>query len=68
MNSAIIDRLPVAESFEQYPSLFEREYPYYRIYVDNFIVSSMLSLTMEADVNNGGKKISGTRDDRDNIA
>ena len=38
VDGAIMDRLPVAESFEQYPSLFERDYPYYRIYVDNFIV------------------------------
>ena len=38
VDGAIKERLPVAESFEQYPSLLEREYPYYRIYVDNFIV------------------------------
>ena len=35
---AIKERLPMAESFEQYKSLKERRYPYYRIYVDNFIV------------------------------
>lgn len=38
VDKAIIERLPIAESFEPYPSIFEREYPYYRIYVDNFIV------------------------------
>ena len=35
---AIFDRLPVAEAFERYPSMKERRYPYYRIYVKNFIV------------------------------
>ncbi len=38
VEAAILERLPYAESFEQYPSLFERKYPYYRIYVSNFIV------------------------------
>ena len=38
VEAAILERLPVAESFETYPSLFERKNPYYRIYVDNFIV------------------------------
>ena len=38
VEAAILERLPVAESFEPYPSIFERKYPYYRIYVDNFIV------------------------------
>ena len=49
VDGAIMDRLPVAESFEQYPSLFEREYPYYRIYVDNFIVFYVV-IDDEADV------------------
>ena len=35
---AILKRLPDAESFEPYHSLKERRYPYYRIYVKNFIV------------------------------
>ena len=38
VEKAIKDRLPVAESFEQYKSIKERRYPYYRIYVDNFVV------------------------------
>ena len=38
VEAAILERLPIAESFETYPSLFERKHPYYRIYVDNFIV------------------------------
>lgn len=40
VEKAILDRLPVAESFEPYPyhSIRERKYAYYRIYVDNFII------------------------------
>ena len=30
--------LPVAESFEPYHSIRERKYPYYRIYVDNYVI------------------------------
>lgn len=36
--NAILERLPIAESFELYHSVRERKYPYYRIYVDNFII------------------------------
>lgn len=35
---AILERQPVAESFEPYRSLRERRYPYYRIYVKNFVI------------------------------
>lgn len=38
VEAAIMERLPVAESFEPYRSVRERRYAYYRIYVDNFIV------------------------------
>lgn len=38
VEAAILERLPVAESFEPYHSLQERKYPYYRIYVGNFII------------------------------
>lgn len=38
LEEAILGRLPVAESFEPYHSLRERRYPYYRIYVKNFVV------------------------------
>ena len=38
VEKAILDRLPNCESFEPYHSVKEREYPYYRIYVKNFIV------------------------------
>lgn len=36
--AAILERLPNAESFESYRSLKERRYPYYRIYVKNFVI------------------------------
>lgn len=35
---AILERQPIAEAFEVYHSLKERRYPYYRIYVGNFVV------------------------------
>ena len=35
---AIQERLPHAEAFEPYPSAKERQYPYYRIYVRNYII------------------------------
>ena len=38
VEKAILERLPVAESFEIYSSKRERRYPYYRIYVKNYIV------------------------------
>lgn len=38
VEAAILERLPVAEAFEPYHSIKERRYPYYRIYVDNYII------------------------------
>lgn len=38
VEAAILERLPVAESFEPYRSIRERKYTYYRIYVDNYII------------------------------
>ena len=38
VEQAILERLPVAESFEPYRSVKERRYKYYRIYVKNFVV------------------------------
>ncbi|MBD5156177.1 MAG: type II toxin-antitoxin system RelE/ParE family toxin [Butyrivibrio sp.] len=38
VETAIIERLPVAESFEPYHSVREHRYAYYRIYIDNYIV------------------------------
>lgn len=38
VEKAILDRLPVAGSFEPYHSIRKRKYAYYRIYVDNFMI------------------------------
>ena len=38
VEKAILIRQPVAEAFEPYISLKERKYPYYRIYVKNFVI------------------------------
>ena len=38
VESAIMERLPMPESFEPYHSIRERRYSYYRICVDNYII------------------------------
>lgn len=38
VEKAIIRRLDNPESFEPYQSRHERKYPYYRIYVQNYVV------------------------------
>ena len=38
IESAILESLPNAESFEPYHSVKDRKYPYYRIYVKNYTV------------------------------
>lgn len=38
VENAILERLPVVESFEVYHSIRERKYPYYRIYVKNYVI------------------------------
>lgn len=38
VESAILERQPNAESFESYYSVKERRYPYYRIYVKNYVI------------------------------
>lgn len=38
LEKAIMERLPVCESFEKYDSQIERDDPYYRIYVANYVV------------------------------
>jgi hypothetical protein len=38
VEEAILERQPFAEAFEKYNSLKERKYPYYRIYVKNYVI------------------------------
>lgn len=38
VENAILERLPIAESFEPFHSRKERIYPYYRIYVKNYTI------------------------------
>ena len=42
VEKAIYDRLPMAESFEPYHGIAEREYPQYWIKVNNFIIFYVL--------------------------
>ena len=38
VEKAILDRTRNAEAFEKYHSINERRYPYYRIYVKNYVI------------------------------
>lgn len=38
VESAIMKRLPFAEAFEPYPSKRDRQHPYYRISVKNYMI------------------------------
>lgn len=38
VEEAILERLPIAEAFEPYQLIRERQHPYYRIYVKNFVI------------------------------
>lgn len=38
VEKAILKRLECPEAFEPYQSLKERAWPYYRIYVDNYVI------------------------------
>ena len=67
IEESILERLPIAESFEQYQSAFAREHTYYRIYVDNYIVFYVV-----LDEEDGSKTMEVRRllykgQDRDNI-
>ena len=48
--AAILERLPVAEAFAPFRSRKKRLYPYYRIYIRNFIVFYVV-------IPEGGQKI-----------
>ena len=39
VEEAILNRLPMDDRFEQYHSVRERKYPYYRIYAGNHVIS-----------------------------
>ena len=38
LETAVLERLPICDSFETYHSKHNRKYPYYRIYVKNYVV------------------------------
>lgn len=46
----ILERQPVAEAFEKYKSRKDRKYPYYRIYVKNYVVFYVVKETAEPNV------------------
>lgn len=67
VEQAILERLPVCESFEPYHSVRERKYQYYRIYVNNFVVYYVV---IDDDPDNKIMEVRRflyKRQDRDNI-
>ena len=42
VETAILNRLSIADSFEPYPSIRDRKNAYYRIYVGNYVVYYVL--------------------------
>lgn len=54
VEKAIVERQCNAESFEKYHSSKERRYPYYRIYVKNYVIYYVV-------INNGEHKIMEVR-------
>lgn len=49
VEQAILERLPMAEAFEPYHSARVRPYPYYRIYVGNFVIYYVVIADEEPD-------------------
>ncbi len=66
VEEAILKRLPDCESFEPFHSIKNREYPYYRIYVRNFIISYVV-ITAENKKIMEVRRFLYKRQDRDNL-
>ena len=66
VEKAILDRLPKAEAFEQYHSLKDRKYPYYRIYVKNYVIYYVIIPVAKNKKIMEVRRILHGRQDRDN--
>ena len=66
VEEAILKRLPDCESFEPFHSINNREYPYYRIYVRNFIVFYVV-ITAENKKIMEVRRFLYKRQDKDNL-
>lgn len=67
VEEAILQRLPVCESFEPYRSRKERKYPYYKIYVKNYVIYYVVIDDEENDKIMEVRRLLHNRQDRDNI-
>lgn len=66
VENAILQRLPVCESFEPYHSRKTRKYPYYRIYVKNYVVYYVVIHDEEKNKIMEVRRFLYNRQDRDN--
>lgn len=64
---AILERLPVCESFEPYQSKRERKYTYYRIYVKDYVVYYVVIDDEGADKIMEVRRLLFNRRDRENL-
>lgn len=67
IETAVLERLPVCESFEPYHSKKERKYIYYRIYVKNYVVYYVVIDDEGADKIMEVRRLLFNRQDRENI-
>ena len=67
VESAILQRLPVCESFESYHSKKERKYLYYKIYVKNYVVYYVVIDDEGSDKIMEVRRMLYNRQDRENI-
>lgn len=67
VETAILQRLPVCESFEPYRSKKERKYLYYRIYVNNYVIYYVVIDDEGADKVMEVRRLLFNRQDKDNI-
>lgn len=67
VENAILQRLPVCESFEPYYSKRERKYSYYRIYVKNYVVYYVVIDDEGRDKIMEVRRMLYNRQDRENI-
>lgn len=67
IEKAILERLPVCESFEPYHSKRERRYTYYRLYEKNYVVYYVVIDDIKPDQIMEVRCLLHNRRDRENI-
>lgn len=67
IETAILERLPICESFEPYHSKRERKYTYYRIFVKNYIVYYVVIDDEASNKIMEVRRLLFNRQDKDNI-